>query len=295
MQEGDQGDAVGGADDEVVDRQRERGVFSEYHQLAGDPGFLGVGDQHVAAFGGLHRGGGGEDGFEVAEFVDQKGRGFRADAGHAGDVVDAVAHQGLDFDELVGGDAEFLEHLGLADGAHLERVHHVHARADELHQVFVGRDDGGAAADFDDGAGVGGDEVVGFPVGQFDGGDAEGFGGLADQGELRAEFFRRLGALGLVFVVEAVAEGEAPGIEDHGEMGADVFLDHACQQVGEAEDGVDGRSVRPGHWRKGVEGAEDEARSVDEDQVRRGRLRFSDHRRGLRQWSEPWPAPSFST
>jgi len=33
---------------------------------------------------------------------------------------------------------------------------------------------------------------------------------------LRAEFFRRLGAVGLVLIVHTVAEGLAAGIEDDG-------------------------------------------------------------------------------
>ena len=56
----------------------------------------------------------------------------------------------------------------------------------------------------------------------------------------------------------------APGVEDDREVGADMVLQQAGQHVGEAEDGVDRGAVGPGHRRQGVEGAEDEARAVDQ-------------------------------
>ena len=269
-QEADEGCVVGLAHCEVGEGQGEGGVVAQDDELAGDAGGCGVFDEEFAALAGLHGGGGGEDAFEIAEFVDQQGGGFGADAGDAGDVVDRIAHQGLGLDEFFGGDAEFLHHLGRADGLVFHRVQHVHAGADELHHVLVGGDDGGAAAGFGGGAGVGGDEIVGLPVRQFDAGDAEGRGGFADDGELGAQVFRGFGALGLVGFVEAIAERGAPGVEDDGDMGADMFAHQAGEHVGEAIDGVDGGAVGPGHRRQGVEGAEDEARSVDEDQMRRG-------------------------
>ena len=81
------------------------------------------------------------------------------------------------------------------------------------------------------------------------------------------ELGRGLGALGLVEVVEGVAEGGAAGVEDDGDVGAVVVLEEPGEHVGEAEDGVDRGAVLAGHGRKGMEGAEDEAGAVDEDEV----------------------------
>ncbi len=240
-------------------------------QDAGEAGVLGMLDQQVAALAGLHGGRGGEHALEVAELADQLGRGLRPDAGDARHVVDAVADQRLGVDQLLGPDAELLHHLGRADRLLLDRVQHVDAGADQLHQVLVGGHDGGAPAGGDGRVGIGRDQVVGLPVRQFDRGDTEGGGRVADQDELRHQLGRGLGSVRLVLVVEAVAEGGAAGVEDDGEMGADMILQQLGQHVGEAEHGIYRGAVRAGHRRQGMKGAEDEARAVDQDEMRRDR------------------------
>ena len=114
--------------------------------------------------------------------------------------------------------------------------------------------------------GVGGDQVVGLPVLQLDGGDAERCGRLADQRELRDQLFRRRRTLRLVGIIQPIAERCSAGVEDHRDMGADMLAQQLGQHVGEAEHRVHRRAVRPRHRRQG---AEDEARSVDQDQVQR--------------------------
>ena len=268
VEPGDEGGAVRVLGAQLVQRQGQRDVAGEFDEAAADAGGFGVFDQHVAALAGLHGGCRGQDGVDGAELLDELGGGLRADAGDAGNVVDAVAHEGLDLGDEVGRDAELLDDLGGADRLLLDGVLHHDAVVDELHQVLVGGHDGGAPAGSGGRAGVAGDEVVGLPVGQLDRGDAEGGGGVADEGELRDQLRRRLGALGLVLVVQVVPEGGAPGIEDDGDVGAFVVLQQAGEHIGEAEDGVDGSAVGAGHGRKGVVGAEDEAGAVDEDEVR---------------------------
>ena len=67
-------------------------------------------------------------------------------------------------------------------------------------------------------------------------------------------------------VIKAVAEGVAAGIENDGEMRAGMVLHQLGDHVAEAEDGVDMYAVGPLHVRDGVEGAEDVARAVDQDE-----------------------------
>ena len=258
---------VGLAGDEAVERLGEGAVAGEFDELTADADLVDVLGQDVAALAGLHGGDRGDDAFDIAVLGDELGGVLGADAGDAGDVVDAVAHEGLDLGDLVGGDAEFGEDFVGADRLLLDGVEHADAVVDQLHQVLVGGDDGSAEAGFGGLGGVGGDEVVGFPVGQFDGGDAEGGGGVSDEGELGFELVGGLGAVGLVVAVEFVAERGAAGVEDDGDVGALVLLEQAGEHVGEAEDGVDGGAVGPGHGREGVEGAEDEAGAVDEDEM----------------------------
>ena len=70
---------------------------------------------------------------------------------------------------------------------------------------------------------VGGDQVVGLPVGQFDRRHAERIRRLAHQGELRDQLLGRRRSVRLVLVVDAVAECLAPRVEDDRQMGADVL------------------------------------------------------------------------
>ena len=69
---------------------------------------------------------------------------------------------------------------------------------------------------------IGGDQIVGLIARHLDAGDAEGAGGIAHQGKLRNQVFRRRRAVGLVFLVEIVAEGFLAGIENHRQMGGRV-------------------------------------------------------------------------
>ncbi|MNJ27792.1 hypothetical protein D3C77_223080 [compost metagenome] len=206
--------------------------------------------------------------------MDQLRRRLGADAGGAGDVVDAVADQGLDLDHLVGRDAELLEHGLFFEAAVLHRIVHDHAAADQLHQVLVGADDHRLAAHVADLAGIGGDQVVGLIAGHFDAVNAEGLGGLAHQGELRRQVLGRRGAVGLVLIIEIVAEGLLRMVEDGDEVRRPVLALHVADQlpqhVAVALHRADRQAVRlAGQRRQGVVGAEDVGRGVDHPQPQR--------------------------
>ena len=68
-------------------------------------------DQIVAHFGWLHIGCSGQYAFKIAKFLNQLGCGFWSNAGHAGDIVDTVAHQSEHIADLVRTDTEFLEYF----------------------------------------------------------------------------------------------------------------------------------------------------------------------------------------
>ena len=141
--------------------------------------------------------------------------------------------------------------------------------------------------------GIGGDHVVRLEARQLDLGDAEGLGRLADQGELRDQLGRRVRAVRLVVGVDVVAEGQPAGVEHHRQVAAAMVGQEARQHLGEAEHGIHRRAVRPGHRRQGVEGAEDVAGAVDQDEVRRCE---PGSRPGLRSSvSAIVPAPGFRT
>ena len=81
--------------------------------------------------------GAGEKRVEVAVFVDQGRGGLDADARRARHVVDAVATQRLDVDDLLRRHPELLDHLFAAYTQVLHGVEHRHLVADQLHQVLV--------------------------------------------------------------------------------------------------------------------------------------------------------------
>ncbi len=83
--------------------------------------------------------------------------------------------------------------------------------------------------------------------------------------------------MGLVGIVQPGAESFAPGIEHHGQMCAGVILHQPCHHVAEAKDGIHMHAIRSLHIRYGVEGPENKARAVDEDEP---------------QWPESAPSPS---
>ena len=232
--------------------------------------------------------GAGQHRLKIAVLVDQLSRRLHPDAGDAGHVVRRIAGQGLHVDHLVGADAEAFHHLGGSDIPVLHGVHHAHAIADQLHQVLVRRHDGHLGAGLDGQAGVSGNQVVGLESGHLDAGDVEGAGRFAHQVELRNQFVRRRRPVGLVVGIDVVAEGAPPGVEDDGDVVGVGLLDQLYEHCGEAVDGVDGRAVGARHRRQGVEGAKQEPRAVDEEDVA-GLI-------GARaQWSAASSAPSART
>ena len=209
LQEGEQGLGIGVGDAELFQRDFDGDVVLQRDEDFREARLVGVLDQGLAALGLLDLAGARQQGFEVAEFVDQQGGSLDADAGNAGYVVDAVAAERLHVDHLVRRHAELLVHFRRADLPVLHGVQHADLVGDQLHQVFVRRHDGDARALGGGLARVGRDQVVGFKTLHLEGGLAEGDGGLAHQRELRDQVFRRIGAVGLVLVVEVIAEGDA--------------------------------------------------------------------------------------
>ncbi len=96
--------------------------------------------------------------------------------------------------------------------------------------------------------------------------------GLAGQRDLRAQVLGHRLAVGLVEVIQVVAEGVAALVEDHRHMGrrigAGIPFDIALQHVAEPRHRPDGQPVRFARQRRQrVIGAEDEGRAVDQMQV----------------------------
>ena len=245
--------------------------------------------QRFAPLGLADLAGAGQQGFEIAIFLDQLGGRLDADTRNARNVVDGVAGQRLHIDDPIRCDTELLLHFVRPDGAVVDRVEHDDPRTDELHQVLVRGDDGHFRTRLARNAGVGGDQVVRLPAVALDAGHLEGPHRFTDQGELWHQFVRRRRPMRLVFGENIVAEGPPAGVEDHRQMVGLGFLQQLDQHVDKAENGIDGRAIRPRQRRQLVERPKDKAGAVDQKNVarRRGRsLRHFGRRliRGTGQW-----------
>ena len=218
--------------------------------------------------------------------------------GTPGTLSDEVADQRLHLDDLLGRHAEFLDHLGAADALVLHRVVHDDAVVHELHEVLVGRHDGGGRAGLAGDPRVGRDQVVGLVAGLLQARNIEGAHRLADQRELRNEVVGRRRPMRLVFLVHLGAEGFFRLVEHHREMGRPLVRLHLVEQlpqhVAEAVDGVDLHAVRRARLEPDrVIGAEDVAGTVDQEDVvalleRPRRMCSVERMRVLRLWLWIW-------
>ncbi len=208
---------------------------------------FGVLDQQVAALDGLHRRCRRQHALQVAELGDQLRGGLRPDARHPGHVVHGIAHQRLRLDQLLRRDAELLHHLGGADRLLLDRIEHLDAGPDQLHQVLVGGDDGRAPPRF-------------APriwrrtrSGRRPPSRPARSPARRTPRSLRAPAANcgtsssgASGRCALYWSYSRLRKVVPPGIEDHREMRADMVLQQPRQHVGEAEHGVHRRAVRAG-------------------------------------------------
>ena len=232
--------------------------------------------------------GGIEDGFYAAELLDEFDGAFVTDAGRTGDVVDGIAAQGHDVDDLLGWYAKDFDDFGRVDDEVVFlRVEDANVLGDELHHVLVAGDDEDFVVLFAGLAGQGAEDVVGFKADGFEDGDMQDFEGAADVGELTGEVFGHSGALGFVALVGGFDEGSvfaAPLAEDADLLGFGVAEDGSayvedCCEVVRGEVGAKlgdhvhedegGRGWEPrarGHGAgalHGVVGAEDEGHGVE--------------------------------
>ena len=261
-------------------------IVPQQHKLPRDARQVGELDQVAAPLGLADFFGPREQRIEVSVFADQLRRRLDADSRNARHIVAGIAGKGLHIDNLLGRHAEALDHLRVADPALFHRVEQRYPFIDKLHQVLVGGDDRDLGAELRRPARIGRDDVVRLIAGQFGDLEVQRPYGVPDQRELRHEFRRRVRAVRLVVGVDVVAEGRAGHVEHDGDPVGIGILDQPHQHGREAIDGVDGGAVGPRHRRQGMEGAEDVAGAVDQEDVAG---------RAPGQWAARRSAPSFST
>ena len=128
---------------------------------------------------------------------------FVTDAGSAGNIVDGVAAQSHHVYNALRRDAEnFFDFLGIANQIIFGRIQHQDTIIHQLQHVLVAGNDVYPVRLFDGFAGQGSDYVVGLVSGEFEDGDAVGFQGTADVGQLLCQVaghFRTVGFVSGIF------------------------------------------------------------------------------------------------
>ena len=204
----------------------------------------------------------------AGDAVEQALRGLFADARHAGNVVDLVAHQRQVVDDQLGADAELGLHAFHVVDAAGHGVDQAHVRADQLGHVLVTGGDHHVAA----GAGAtprqGADHVVGLDAVHAQQRQAEGPHAGVQRLDLHAQVVGHRWAVRLVMLEQLITEGRPLGIEDHREGAVRVLLAQAEQHVQHTLHRAGRQAGRSGQRRQGVEGAVQVGRTVHQDEGR---------------------------
>ena len=257
---------------QIIKRECQWCCTIKLYKLFRKPDLIGIGDQAFAAFGLFDFARPLEQAVQITIFIDQKGSGFYPDARRAGDIVDAIARQGLYIDHTFRKDTEFFIDPVTVNAAVFHRVIHFNAAAHQLHQVFVRADDGDPAARITGLHRKRGNDVICLIAFHFFAGDIEGAGGIAGQRHLRAQIFGHFIAVGFVLVIKIVAKRVAALVKNNGDMGgrigSGIGFHIALQHIAKAADRPDRKPVGfAGQGRQGMIGAKDECRAVDQVQM----------------------------
>ena len=177
---------------------------------------------------------------EVAVLQDPFLRRDLAHAGHPGDVVGGVPHQGQHVGDLPRGDAEEVANSRLIQEPFAARVVDAHVRGDQLQHVLVGRHDDGVVAPAHGLDRDGSDDVVGLVTGLLQDRNPVGFARPLDEGDLALQVLFHLGPVGLVRFVGLVADGLSRQVEGGRDGVGLVLAQHLLQHRQEAVNGVGG-------------------------------------------------------
>ena len=230
--------------------------------------------QRFAALRLLDFSGAGQQRFQITIFIDQLRRSLDANARHARHIIRGIAGQRLHFHHLIRGDAEFFHHFRRAQRLLLHGIEHLHRRADQLHQILIGRNDRHMPARCLKSLGIGSDQIIRFKTFKFRTRHAKSIRRITDQAELRHQFRRRVRAVRLVIRIDLISKRIAPGVKHHRDMACGMTQQELGQHIRKAEYRIHRRAIWPRHGRQRVIGAKNIARTIHQNQVALTRLGF---------------------
>ena len=254
---------------QILQRDRERHVGPDARQLVRQPHLLPRTLEALPAGGGLDLLQPAVERLDAAEALDQLGGGFLADAGHAGDVVDLIAHQRHQVHHLLGPDAVArADRFGIQDRVILlVGVVHQDMAVDELERILVA----GHQEHLEAGPGERmrdrGEDVLPLEALLLEDRHAVRRQQRFDQRQLRDERVRHRLALDLVRLELAVAERRLAHVEGHGEVVRPLLLPERLEHAREPVDRVGRSAVRRAEQADGVERPVTEGGAVDQEHL----------------------------
>ncbi len=256
----------------IIKRKGKRRCAVKLHKLPRQPDLINIGHQAFTALGLFDFTRTFKQGVKIPIFVDQKGGGFYPDARRTGDIIDAIARQGLYIHNTFRKDAKFFVYPVTVNAAIFHRIIHFHTAAHQLHQVFVGTDNSDPAAGIARLHRKRCNDIVGLIAHHFFASDIKGAGRLAGQRHLRAQILRHFIAVGFVLIIKIVAKRMAAFVKNNGDMGGrigpGIGFHIALQHIAKAADCPDGKPVGfAGQRRQCMIGAKDKCRAVDQVKV----------------------------
>ena len=175
---------------------------------------------------------------ECAELLQQLGSRLLADAGHTLDIVNRVANERLEVDDLFGRDAPILQQAGAVKGLVLAKVVKTNPVVDKLPAILVA----GAEEDVQPAlgrlTGDRGEDVVRLVAGDAQAWNAQRFQQLPNQGQLRLEVVRHGSAVRLVFREEVIPKRRPRFIERRQQVGRLLFIAQIKKVARKAEQGI---------------------------------------------------------
>jgi len=218
---------------EIIKRHIERHMRFKPNEITRDARFIRVFNEGFTALGLFDFTRTRKQLIEIPIFGDELSGRLDADPRHARHIVNRVPRERLNINNTFGWHPKFLNDFIRADAFVFHRIVKRHTIANELHQILVRGDNGCGGTCLGGKPRIGRNQIIRLIVLLFDGRYFKSSYGVTDEFELRAQFLRRFGTVGLVIGVKPVAKGLGRMVKNHRKMGGPLARNRIPQQLPE--------------------------------------------------------------